>query len=374
MFKKLLIFTPSFILLLLLIPEERLTVFPANGDTAYRLETYIHRQDTTGTSKGFVTSVTDSSVVFEFELGPVNNSGELRPVSGLRFEFDSMKTGVAYDVRTYDFLEIEVTMENAPSLQIYLETPCRGTDSSARIDRRYTGAKVVLEKGVRLYRLPFKSFFSPEWWKVLTGVFIAPPDEPDYSRLLAVDMQSSSDSRLYDPDRMVIRRIEFGKDRRLFAGVVAGSGIAWFFVSLFLTYGTRRQKSILQKIVKRRKPVTLADPEKETLERLTTVIDENYMQMDLSVAVVSRKAGVRLSMISVLLKKYYNFKFNQYLNIVRIAEAKRQLATTNRSVAEIAYAVGYRTVAHFNREFKSHEQVPPTIYRDSMKKSKSDID
>jgi len=53
----------------------------------------------------------------------------------------------------------------------------------------------------------------------------------------------------------------------------------------------------------------------------------------------------------------------EYVNSVRIEEAKRLLLGTSRSVGEIAYAVGYSSATHFDRVFKRHNGKTPLAFR-----------
>jgi len=48
---------------------------------------------------------------------------------------------------------------------------------------------------------------------------------------------------------------------------------------------------------------------------------------------------------------------------VRIEEAKRLLATTDKKRYEIAYQVGYESPEHFSRIFKRSVGVSPADYR-----------
>ena len=55
--------------------------------------------------------------------------------------------------------------------------------------------------------------------------------------------------------------------------------------------------------------------------------------------------------------------FKQYLNIIRITEAKRLLRETDNQITSCAYNVGYNNIPHFNRTFKQLEGISPKEYR-----------
>ena len=67
--------------------------------------------------------------------------------------------------------------------------------------------------------------------------------------------------------------------------------------------------------------------------------------------------------ISATIKKKSDLTFKEYLNSIRIAEAKRLLKSSDRNVSEIAYQVGFNSPNHFNRIFKSSENCTPTEFK-----------
>jgi AraC-like DNA-binding protein len=59
----------------------------------------------------------------------------------------------------------------------------------------------------------------------------------------------------------------------------------------------------------------------------------------------------------------HQVQFKQYLNIVRITEARRLLMDTDRQISEIAFAVGYNYPTTFNRIFKEVTGISPSDFR-----------
>ena len=59
--------------------------------------------------------------------------------------------------------------------------------------------------------------------------------------------------------------------------------------------------------------------------------------------------------------------FRDYLRGLRIARAKTLLADTRLSVTEIAFAVGFNDLSHFDKVFSGVVDVTPTGYRDSRR-------
>jgi len=65
----------------------------------------------------------------------------------------------------------------------------------------------------------------------------------------------------------------------------------------------------------------------------------------------------------MILKKVSGLPFKQYLNRLRLEEAKRLLTQTDLQVSDIAYKVGYGNISHFNRVFKDHLGISPNDFR-----------
>lgn len=89
-----------------------------------------------------------------------------------------------------------------------------------------------------------------------------------------------------------------------------------------------------------------------------------HFQDDLiSLESVSEVVNLNSSYFSSLFKKNCNIGFFEYLLDLRITEAKRLLANSAFSIAEIAQKVGYRDPKHFSRVFKKTCQIKPNEYR-----------
>ena len=68
-----------------------------------------------------------------------------------------------------------------------------------------------------------------------------------------------------------------------------------------------------------------------------------------------------------LFKNSFGLTFSDFLNHVRIMEAKKMLETTGLSVSEIAKRTGYSDIAYFSRVFKKVMGISALKYRKSTK-------
>ena len=70
---------------------------------------------------------------------------------------------------------------------------------------------------------------------------------------------------------------------------------------------------------------------------------------------------------SKLFYKEIGESFSTYLTNLKINKAKLLLKTTEKSVQEIAFELGFNDTSYFIRRFKKHEGTTPTLFRNYAK-------
>ena len=365
-------YLPALVFLsLVFVPDSHLTILPYDGEPPFRIEAYVDYTDTTRGSLGTFPVSSDSLLVFEYTLRQVNHNPMIKPISGFTVWFDKHATGAYLDVSPYDYLDIDANLREGTSFILYLKTFEHFTDTNSWMTLRYTEKEVTLQPRAGGYRLSFKEFSTPTWWKSLIGPrFLTLPEKPDYTKLMAIDFQNTPGGPLDVPERMEIRKIEFSKDRR-WRYIVALGGAGLWVLAITLLLLLRRRRTGIDESGKPANHVTLVNQAEELSGRLAEFIGSHYQLPELSVERVGRETGISLPRISALLQQKYGMNFKQYLNDVRIAEAKRLLRESDRTIAEIAFAVGYNSIPHFNRVFRQHTETTPTEYRESARKERS---
>lgn len=111
-------------------------------------------------------------------------------------------------------------------------------------------------------------------------------------------------------------------------------------------------------------PLALKSSSDEARERLVTWLREHYMESDLDADAVSRGTGIAKDRLASLLRDSFGMPFKPFLNELRLTEATRLLRETDRSVSEIAFAVGYNTHTHFSRIFRDRYGCSPVEWRE----------
>lgn len=101
------------------------------------------------------------------------------------------------------------------------------------------------------------------------------------------------------------------------------------------------------------------------IQRAKDFIDLNYIE-EISLTQIAQVAHMSSFYFCKMFKKETGLNFTEYLSRVRVEKAKTMLLNRNKRVSEIAYDVGFQTLTHFNRTFKSILGVSPSEYRDKL--------
>lgn len=94
-------------------------------------------------------------------------------------------------------------------------------------------------------------------------------------------------------------------------------------------------------------------------------MEDNYA-LKMSIQTIAEKAGISPRHFIRRFKKATGEPPLAYLQLLRIENAKRHLETTQDSVNEITWKVGYEDINSFRRLFKKHTGMSPRDYRDKF--------
>lgn len=101
----------------------------------------------------------------------------------------------------------------------------------------------------------------------------------------------------------------------------------------------------------------------EETRRLLEWVGEHYMRPDISVDLAGREIGLHPRRIPGILREAGHGTFPATVNRVRLEQARRLLRETDRTVSEIASAVGIPNPSHFHRLFKTATGQTPLDWR-----------
>ncbi len=360
MLKKIIIiiYVPLILIISVLFSSKELVIFPSAEVKRFRIFTYTDSIYTSSASFGSVSGVSDKSIVFEYTAGSSNAPLAVRPVNGIEINFETDTV----DIRKYNQIDIGITCSKSFVTNIDIVTAGLSGNDTSVLKRHYYSGIIKVKPGKKTYGIKLDNFDPPWWWKsrISFTTYLSLADKSlDFSRVIAIRIGKDPNSILFhSPVGFEINSIKFRKSCRIFVTAVFAVCFVWISLAIMILFFGRK---IVPPSPQPLPPPP--DPDEEALKRLEDYIAENYHDPDLTVEIVARKVGISASRIPALLQKKYKMNFKKYLNHIRVTEAKRLLTESDRSISEIAFAVGYQTIPHFNREFKKISGKSPSEFR-----------
>lgn len=356
--------------LLFLVPllffKSDLILFPANKD--YKLIVYTDNNGNNASTTGQVQSKKDSSITFKYTLKKDSINGK-DPYAGFAIELTENHKFV--DISDYDYMHIDIAIKHANSFIVNLKTSIEGFTN---LDDWHTyhveSIQIPVHLGSIHYKVALKDFKIPEWWwKEVGPVASNLPKQANRKRLFGMDFQNGSGQIPGVDDRMLITKISFSKDKKAITFVLICCVLLYTTIVFTVVQKTRRREKKNSSTDFSYKKLDVKNLSSEESVRIADFIGKNYQNPDLIVEMVAKEVGVSSPRISAILQKAYSFTFKQYLNEVRIAETKRLLKETDRTITEIGFAVGYNNITHFNRVFRQETGISPSEFREKCIKS-----
>lgn len=271
------------------------------------------------------------------------------------------------DLTEYDNLVLTIDPDSTTvkNILVMLQIFCDDfSDTSNTMTWRFLTKELYIQKGISTYSIPLSNFITPDWWYKRFNTSEHELGKPDLGKVGQINIQSSTDT-LDKSNRIVISEIKICRPNwyRLF---IISLGI--LFIYIIILFGIR-----IKSLSNKRKETIPAPYEKIQVQdcavqdekTIIGYIGKNYCNAELSLLKMSTDIGIPTYKISEIIKQKHSLSFKQYLNTIRISEAKRLLKTSDLQISQIAYRVGYGTAPHFNRIFKELTSLSPNAYRNN---------
>lgn len=319
-----------------------------------------------GSSEILAYKVRDSSVYIQFKMGEKFKY----PYAG--FSLGPSLTRQYYNFEKYDSIFVDIKTENARNVRLVIKTVQEGSNERHHsYPVRYSEYYINTEQdGFKGY-IPLSDFKTPEWWFLESGVNRQmAPKIPNYKKV--VDL-SFFNSTLKDPSTAfsyTINEVRIQKSNRgylllcisFFVGAVCI--IVGFKVKALLT--PKQEIQFIHSIPPATKnPLGDENREITTTKLIETIIGTYYMNPGLTLKDVAKECAIAERDIAPCLKENTGLSFKQYLNKVRVDNARYLLTTTNEQVGQIGLTVGFNSFNNFTRVFKSITGQSPKAYREN---------
>lgn len=105
------------------------------------------------------------------------------------------------------------------------------------------------------------------------------------------------------------------------------------------------------------------EPDLELIKRAKDILDVDYNNQ-INLSDISKQLGIGKNHLTRIFKKYIGSTPMQYISKLRIAEAKKLLDERNKSIIEVAYESGFKSLSNFYKCFKEHTGCTPSKHRE----------
>lgn len=341
--------------------EKDFNIYPLLKDEL-RMTTYADGTppQTFGNSKISPYKFKDDTLNYTYKLG-----------KDYQYRYAGISVGMVEDssfinLAKYDYIKIRMkqTKEASAALfvKIYNE---KFTTISDAMTHEFLSRNITADTGsISEIVVYFDEFNHPDWWLEARELEKSEMKDPDFSKVISLQIQNGTRYSLDTKVDVQILEISAGKDYSGRYKGLAGFILAYYTIVLLLfLYMKKSTDDGEKKVVISYEKLEVENDLDQDTKRITDTIAKSYSDPTFSVDKLSKEAGISASKIPGILKSQFGMNFKQYLNSIRINEAKRLLKETDNQIVNIAYTVGYNNIPHFNRTFKQLEGVSPKEYR-----------
>ena len=264
-----------------------------------------------------------------------------------------------FDFSNIDEIVLALEAEKSERIPITFTVDVMGfTDTLNPLTNMPFTAVVTYSKDVSNYVVALDEFEVPSWWYRFHNKTAADFKGYSLERVNHFVIGSCQALGRGGEDTIVISDVHtLGKPTSVYAvlGVFFVLSLTWFGISEI-----SRRKS---KVVVSYEPVTIPDRKKEGVDLVEDFLFTHYKSPELTLDWLADEVGISSRAISQGIKERYGKSFKEHLNDIRIEEVKRLLTQSDSPVSDIAYAVGYNNISHFNRVFKNVVGESPNSFR-----------
>lgn len=283
------------------------------------------------------------------------------PYAGIMlFNNDSSFT----DISKFSHIQVTIRTSQGKKIPLYLNSYFDGFSELGNYRTYFTSLFYLdTHNEWNTLQIPLQDFSAPDWWYRNINKTKEELPSPDLSKLAILNFANCHVLRQEETDIVEISSIIFYRDMSPHY-TLSLLFICLFYTFIFIyTYLRERKQTKKTTPLFTYEKIEIENPIDKELKKIFEYITKHYHNSELSIIDVEKNCGISERRISQLIKKETNLHFKQFLNTLRIVEAKRLLTETDLHISEIAFNVGYGNISHFNRVFKSITHESPSDFR-----------
>lgn len=135
-------------------------------------------------------------------------------------------------------------------------------------------------------------------------------------------------------------------------------------IQMFDGFSLEDYRNLLTYILKRFKEVYYNERLSVPVTLAIQYIAENYKNPHVQIADIAAFSHISITYLCKVFKKEYGLTMNKYLQNYRLQRAKEMLSDYSKTIADIAYSVGFNDTRYFSKVFKTNEKMTPSDFRE----------
>tara|TARA_B100000809_G_scaffold197519_1_gene197153 strand:- start:542 stop:1663 length:1122 start_codon:yes stop_codon:yes gene_type:complete len=290
-----------------------------------------------------LTFLGDSKFSFKYK----KSEKQENPFTGVWFPLENLNI----DFSKYDFIDINIETKLARRIPFNLSVQTK------KETHQYVRSFIEIIPNQTFYTLELDKFITPDTWYKTNNISQIEIPRPDLSRVEALSFESCQLLETGVEDEFIFTKITLKKD--LFWTYTITISLIILLIALQRAFFIAQSKEDIRVI---HVPIKRTDFEHsdDHQDDIMLFLGENYTSANLTVSDVAIEFGKSNNELAKLIKENTKMTFPQYLNYLRIEEAKRLLKNKHyKTIAEIGYTVGFNSPSNFIRVFKNLEGTSP---------------
>lgn len=311
-----------------------------------------------GKSTITITKASSSNIHYKYILR------EFKDYSKANIRF-SLKNNEYFNLSKYNYLNVKIKATKGTRIPFCISSfvPEHSIASNEN-SYIYASENINITNTSALTELPLNVLTTPDWWYISQNKTEADFDKPDFSKVKYIYFSNCINLKKNVEDEVTIDELSFHVNLHDFYW--HSSVFLLLYFSLYFLISIRKKKNYYsgtQEIYFQYKKIEASNHHDKEEEMVLNYLAQNYIKPDLTIIEIQNEIGIHERKISQIIKNKTGLTFKQYLNILRIEEAKVLLKTTSFPIAEIGLKVGYGNSSHFNRVFKEMMNCSPNDFR-----------
>jgi len=134
-------------------------------------------------------------------------------------------------------------------------------------------------------------------------------------------------------------------------------------VNTLLINHQKLREHYLSELPSETQPVSASKLDKKFINQFVAIVEENIANSDFGVNDICEQLGLSRIQLYRKVKAVLGYSVNDYINSVRLKKARHLLSSSEHTISEISYMVGYSSAPYFSTAFKNQFGMTPSKFK-----------